>query len=297
MKKLLLLFNPRAGREEFRMNLFEVVELFTKAGFEVTARPTVAAGEASEIAGRAGEFDCVVCSGGDGTLNETVSGMMGVNNRPPLGYIPSGSTNDFAGSLGLPRDILQAAYTVTAGTPRKLDVGRFNGRWFTYVAAFGMFTDIPYDTPQERKNLLGHTAYLLESVKRLGSIESFHCKISAGQESFRGNFIFGMVTNASQVAGFRMPDEMEAMLDDGVFEMILLKRPRSFADLQNIVASLVSGQLLSSSFIVRKISSLRFLSAQPVGWTLDGEFGGKITEAEIECRPRALEIIAPPINS
>lgn len=297
MKKLLLLFNPRAGREEFRMNLFEVVELFTKAGFEVTARPTVAAGEASEIAGRAGEFDCVVCSGGDGTLNETVSGMMGVNNRPPLGYIPSGSTNDFAGSLGLPRDILQAAYTVTAGTPRMLDVGRFNGRWFTYVAAFGMFTDIPYDTPQERKNLLGHTAYLLESVKRLGSIESFHCKISTGRESFRGNFIFGMVTNASQVAGFRMPGEMEAMLDDGVFEMILLKRPRSFADLQNIVASLVSGQLLSSSFIVRKISSLRFLSEQPVGWTLDGEFGGKITEAEIECRPRALEIIAPPINS
>ena len=296
MKKLLLVFNPRAGREDFRANLYEAIELFTKNGYEVTARPTFAPLEAQDIvASRAGDFDLVVCSGGDGTLNEAVSGLMRIENRPPLGYIPSGSTNDFASSLGLPRDILQAAAMIVNGEPRRIDAGSFNDRWFTYVAAFGLFTDVTYETPQGLKNVFGHTAYLLEGVRRLGSIQAYSCRVQTEKESFHGSFMFGMVTNSTQVAGFKMREERAVCLDDGLFEMVLVKRPRSLADRRDIAASLSSNQLLSESLIVRKVRSVRFSAEEPISWTLDGEFGGAPKAAAIECRHRALEILSPPV--
>lgn len=293
-KKMLLVFNPRSGKGEFAGSLFDVIDRFTKSGWLVTAYPTQAPRNAYEMILQSGtEYDCVVCSGGDGTVSEAVDALMALPEKPVFGCIPSGTTNDFASSLNLPRDILQAAANIAEGIPFAIDVGKFGGGYFSYVAAFGMFTDVTYDTPQGLKNLLGHAAYILESVKRLGSIQAHECKITADGETFSGHFILALITNSTSVGGFKVPQEDSVLLDDGLFELLLLKKPRRFVDLQNIVASLLNRELYTDSLIVRKASKVRVVSKQPLNWTLDGEFGGSTTDVLIENQSKALEILVP----
>lgn len=293
-KKLLLIFNPKAGKAEFASMLFEVVDRFTKAGFEVTAYPTQAEKDAyNMVLRRAGGFELICCSGGDGTLNEVIGALMKLEKKPPLGYIPSGTTNDFATSMKIPKNILEATAAVVAGNAYPIDVGCFGGDYFAYVAAFGLFTDVTYDTPQTSKNILGHAAYVLEGVKRLGSIQNYKCKISLDDETFSGSFIFGMASNSTSIGGFKMPMENTVSLDDGLFETVLVKRPKNFVDLQNIAASMMNGEIYTESLIVRKASRLRVESNTPIDWTLDGEFGGSTTDVVIENKRRAIEIMIP----
>lgn len=293
-KTMLLIFNPKAGREEFAINLFEVVDKFTKSGFLVTVYPTQGPGDARDfiLCGRC-PFDYLVCSGGDGTLSEVINALMACDKRPILGYLPSGTTNDFAASLGLPKDLLDAAGVVTDGAVKPLDIGRFDARYFSYVAAFGLFTDVSYATPQSKKNVLGHLAYLLEGVKRLGAIQSYNCTVDLGVEVIEGDFIFGMVTNSLSVGGFKFPNAVNVKMDDGLFEVALLQKPTSFIDLQNIIASLLNQVPYTDSLIVRRASSVTVRSAQPLSWTLDGEFGGELEQATITNCHRAVQIMMP----
>lgn len=294
-KTLLLLFNPKSGQQTFALNLFEVVDSFTKAGYEVTVHPTQTADDVrGVITQRAHRFDYLVCSGGDGTLSQSIDALMRCERRPVFGYIPSGTTNDFATSLGLPKDVLAAARVICEGKPRMLDIGKFGEEYFSYIAAFGLFTDVSYATPQSNKNVLGHMAYLLEGVKRLGSIHSFHCSLDlGGGEVLSGEYIFGMITNSLSVGGFKLPAKHQICMDDGLFEVALLQMPTSFIDLQNVIASLINQEHYTDSLILRRASKVVVTAQKPMAWTLDGEFGGEFGEVTITNQHNAIEIMMP----
>lgn len=283
-KNLLLVVNPRAGKERIKNHLLEIVDLFVKAGYEVRVHITQEARDASRVvAESAGAYDRIVCSGGDGTLNEVVSGLMASGKRPLLGYIPAGSTNDFAASLKLPRNMPAAARGAVEGELFPVDVGRFCGdRYFLYVAGFGAFTEVSYLTSQDKKNLLGHQAYVIEGVKSLTSIKSYHMRVWSEEIFLEGDFIFGMVTNTVRVGGFKGLLDKHVSLNDGWFEALFIRIPRTPLEFSEIVSDLVLKE--EKSGMVHKFCTrtLRLEAEECVDWVLDGEFGGSRTEAVIE---------------
>lgn len=293
-KRLLFIYNPRAGKGKIRNSLIDILDIFTKAGYEVTVHPTQRAGEAVEVAqSRSGEYELVVCSGGDGTLDEVVTGVMKNDGRRLIGYIPAGSTNDFANSLGLPRNMKRAADVVVEGRPYACDIGSFNDNTFVYIAAFGLFTEVSYETSQEIKNVLGHMAYILEGVKKLTAIKSCQMKITAPNTVIEGDFIYGMVTNSVSVGGFKGITGKNVDLSDGVFEVTLIKRPKSLEELNQIVKALTIRDIDAAQMYCFKTPYLKIETPDEVAWTLDGEFGGRHTEVVIENLKQALEIMAP----
>lgn len=274
-KKLLFIYNPHAGKAHIRNYLLSIIDTFTKAGYEVTAYPTQKHGDAVEmVIGRAAEFNLLVCSGGDGTLDEVVTGMMQCGVKIPLGYIPAGSTNDFAGSLKLPKDMVKAARIAVGDQLFSCDVGSFNNDTFVYIAAFGLFTDVSYETNQQVKNVLGYMAYILEGVKRLSAIKSYHMKVIADGQEYSDNFMYGMVTNSRSVGGFKNITGKNVELDDGLFEVTLIKRPKNAIELNNIMAALIGAKIDNSSMHCFKASHIEFETETEIPWTLDGEFGG-----------------------
>lgn len=216
MKKLLFIYNPKAGKEQIRSNLLDIIDTFVKAGYEVTAYPTQGPGDAVRaVKERHAGFDLLVCSGGDGTLDEVATGMMQCEERIPIGYVPAGSTNDFASSLNIPKNMKAAADVVVNGRIFPCDVGAFNQDTFVYIAAFGLFTDVSYETRQDMKNALGHMAYIAEGMKRLSAIKDYPIKVTHGGKNIEGNFIFGMITNSISVGGFKGITGKNIALDDG----------------------------------------------------------------------------------
>ena len=293
-KQMLFVYNPRAGKAQIRSNLLDIIDTFVKAGYEVTAYPTQAPGDAVKaVQERRAGYDMVVCSGGDGTLDEVVTGMMKSEERLPIGYVPAGSTNDFANSLKIPKNMLQAADVVVNGRTFACDVGKFNYNIFIYVAAFGIFTDVSYGTPQDTKNVLGHAAYLIEGVKRLPAVRSYPLKITCNGEVIEGEFLYGMVTNSHSVGGFRGITGQNVALDDGLFEVTLIRKPTNPLDLNNIIRALVDKRVKSEYIYTFTTEKLRVEPEDPVAWTLDGEFGGEHCAVTIESWHQALEIRVP----
>lgn len=286
MKKMLFIFNPRSGRERLRTKLLDILDLFVKADCEVTIHVTQSAGDAKHrVEEKGGGAELLVCSGGDGTLNEVVSGMMAWSRekRPQLGYIPAGSTNDFAASLDLPKNMLRAAAIAVAGRPFAIDVGKFgDGRYFVYVAAFGAFTEVSYKTPQETKNVLGHQAYMLEAVKRIAGLKSYRMKFFWDDQELEEDFILGMVTNTISIGGFKGLVQPRVALNDGEFEVMLVRKPRTPKDIQSIVSCLINKDAENDCVYMFRTSNLRMESEEIVDWTLDGEYGGGVKEICIE---------------
>ncbi len=293
-KQLLFVYNPRSGKAQIRSNLLDIIDIFVKAGYEVTAYPTQAPGDAVKaVQERRAGYDIVVCSGGDGTLDEVVTGMMKSEERLPIGYVPAGSTNDFANSLGIPKSMLHAADVVVNGKDFACDVGKFNHDIFIYVAAFGIFTDVSYGTPQDFKNVLGHAAYLIEGVKRLPQVRAYPLKITCNGEVIEGEFLYGMVTNSHSVGGFRGITGQNVALDDGVFEVTLIRKPTNPLDLNNIIMALVDKRVKSDYIYTFTTESVKVESEEPVAWTLDGEYGGDHLKVQIENWNQALTIRVP----
>lgn len=293
-KCMLFIYNPKAGKAQIKSNLLDIIDTFVKAGYEVTAYPTQGPGDAVRaVRERRDGYDIVVCSGGDGTLDEVVTGMMQCEERLPIGYVPAGSTNDFANSLGIPRSMVKAADAVVNGRSFACDIGAFNDDTFIYVAAFGLFTDVSYETKQDIKNMLGHTAYLLEGVKRLSSIKSYWMKISYDDVCLEGEYIYGMITNSNSVGGFKGITGKDVELNDGLFEVTLIKKPANLLEMNNIITALMDRRVHSDAFRSFKTSRITIESDQEVAWTLDGEFGGDHYRAVIENRNGALEIRIP----
>ena len=291
-KKLLFVFNPKSGKGLIKNYLVDIVDTMVKADYEVTVYTTQAQGDAiHKVEKEAAKYDLVVCSGGDGTLDEVVTGMNRSEAERPIGYIPAGSTNDFANSLGIPKDMVKAAYTAVHGKEFPCDVGYFNGDTFVYVAAFGLFTEVSYQTPQHWKNILGHAAYILEGAKRLHDIPSYVMKVEHDGEEFTDKFIFGMVTNSISVGGFRGMTGEDVKLDDGVFEVTLIKSPQTPLELNEILASLT--KLIDDTDLIYsfKTSELRISTEEKVAWTLDGEFGGEHQELVIKNLKQKIQIM------
>ena len=289
MKRLLFIYNARSGKALIRRYLADIIDTFIKAGYYVEAYQTQSSQDAMEqVKMRGGEFDLVVCSGGDGTLNETISGLMTLENRPVLGYIPAGSTNDFAVTLGLPKKMLDAAEVAVNGTEQYIDVGEFNGRNFVYVACFGAFADVSYQTPQDMKNVLGHSAYIVEAIKSLPSLKNYKVKCEFDGCTIEGEFMYGMVTNSASVGGIKGITGRDISLNDGLFEVTLVKPPKNPLELQAILTDLISGAGKCENVIRFKADKLSFTSDEVLEWVLDGEFGGNLKEVNIENRKNAI---------
>lgn len=293
MKRLLFIINPCSGKGRIRNKLLSVLDIFAKRGYRVETYVTQEALDARRKAVTRGRSaDLIVCSGGDGTLNEVVSGMMELKRLPVLGYIPAGSTNDYAASLGLPRRIENAARLAAEGKASPVDVGKFgDDRYFVYIAAFGAFTEVSYLTPQDKKNLLGHQAYMLEAVKSLMDIRGRQMKITWEEGELEGEFLFGMVTNTTSVGGFKGLVSRDVALDDGWFEALFIRMPKNPLDLSGIVSYLFLKEE-DNAFVYRfKTRKLKIAAAEDVDWVLDGEFGGKKREVEIENLEKQLYIV------
>ena len=295
MKRLLFIYNPHAGKELLKPKLSDIIDIFVKAGYEVVAYPTQSYRDAYRKVSEydSDEYDLVVCSGGDGTIDEVVTGMMKRDKRDPIGYIPTGTTNDFANSLHIPKGLLRAADNAVNGTLFPCDVGKFNDDIFVYIAAFGLFTDVSYQTKQEMKNVLGHLAYVLEGTKRLFNVPSYRIKVTHDGETLEDEFIFGMVTNSRSVGGFRNMIGKQVVFDDGLFEVTLIKTPKNPLALQEIVASLLIEQVDTKHMYSFKTGRITFESLEEIPWTLDGEFGGAHDEVTVENLNRQLRIMVP----
>lgn len=299
MKKLLFVYNPRAGKEMLKPRLSDVLDIFVKAGYEVTVHPTQAYRDAyyqiKEY--EVGKYDLVACSGGDGTIDEVATGMMKRREMGkdvvPVGYIPAGTTNDFAKSLHIPRKPLAAADNAVKGVPFPCDIGKFNDSVFVYIAAFGIFTDVSYETDQAVKNVLGHMAYILEGAKRIFNIPSYKIKVEHDGGVIEDEFIFGMVTNSRSVGGFSNMVGKNIVFDDGLFEVTLIKTPKNPIALQEIIAALLIEQVDTKHMYTFKTKKITFDSVEEIPWTLDGEFGGEQDYVEIENVQKAMEIMVP----
>ena len=291
-KKLLFIFNPHSGKGLIKNKLLEIVDIMVKADYEVTIYPTQSKGDAqNRVREEAKNYDLIVCSGGDGTLDEAVSGMMESEEKTLLGYIPAGSTNDFANSLKIPKSMLKAANVAVKGRRFPVDVGYFNGDSFVYVAAFGLFTAVSYQTSQQLKNVLGHAAYILEGMKQLLDIPVYKMRVEYDGEVLEDEFIYGMITNSTSVGGFKNLTGKNVLLDDGVFEVTLIKAPKNPLELNEIIAALTSRKDDTNLVYSFKSSNIKFYPEEIIPWTLDGEFGGDHKEVEIRNMHQALEIM------
>lgn len=290
-KKLFFVFNPKAGKGKIKTALMDIVDIFNKGGYEVVIRATQYPKDAYEMTRKyADKVDLVVCSGGDGTLDEVVAGLVETGSKVPVGYIPAGSTNDFAGSLFIPKNMVAAAEMIMEENVYRCDIGKFNKQTFTYIAAFGLFTDVAYETDQDLKNILGHLAYLLEGVKRLFDIQSYHMKVTTEDEIFEDDFMYGMITNSRSVGGFKNLTGKNVDMNDGLLEVTLITTPKNPMDMQEIIAGLMSGKDNSDLIYTFKTSRIRIQSDEAVAWTLDGEYGGDHKEVEIRNLHRALNL-------
>ena len=294
-KRMLFIYNPRAGKAQIRSNLLDIIDIFVKAGFEVTVCPTQAAGDAIEaVTSRKRDYyDMIACCGGDGTLDEVVTGMMRCESRLPIGYVPAGSTNDFAVSLGIPKNMIKAAHTIVNGQVYSCDIGSFNDDFFVYIAAFGLFTDVSYETRQNMKNMLGHMAYLLEGMKRLSAIRSYHMHIKTDVGETEGDYMYGMITNSVSVGGFKNITGKNVQLDDGVFEVTLIRRPKNPMELNRTMAALMDRDMDTGCIYCVRTSFIEIQASEEIAWTLDGEFGGNHKQVVIRDQKQALDIKVP----
>lgn len=297
-KKLLFVYNPFAGKGQIKGNLSDIIDIFVKGGYDVTAYPTQVALDGYEkIKAEAEQYDMIVTSGGDGTLSEAVKALMEIEAKTPLGYIPAGSTNDFASSMGISRKMTTAANEIMNGVRFEYDVGEFNGQYYVYVAGFGAFTDVSYETPQNIKNTLGHMAYILEGIKRLPKIAGQHMIVEHDGERIEGSFILGLISNTVSVGGMRKLISNGVCFDDGLFEITLVKTPSNPIALQKTINDVIFKKLTDEKcFVTFKTSRVKFISEKEIPWTLDGESGGSHKEVEIINHKRALNLIIAPDN-
>lgn len=272
MKKMLFVMNPYAGQKKANRHLPDILSIFCQAGYDVTTHMTAGPGDATTVVQRLGkDVDLVVCCGGDGTLNETITGLLRSGADVPIGYIPAGSTNDFAASLQLPTNLLQAAQAIVEGTPQPYDVGCFGERYFAYVASFGTFTRSSYSTPQNVKNALGHTAYVLEGIQELSQIRKTHVRLELDDGLLEDDFIFGAVSNSTSIGGILTLDPKQVDMRDGKFELLLVRAPRDLLEISECIRALRTQKYNCSMITFRSTTHVRVMDGADIVWTLDGE--------------------------
>ncbi len=291
MKKMLFIINPVTAKAILSPHLIDINDVFIKGGYDVTIYITQDKNDTSRVAReRADQFDTIVCAGGDGTLNGVISGILDLERKPNIGYIPAGTTNDFANSWGIPRNPLEAAQNIVNYEPIDIDVSVFCGRPFVYVAAFGAFTAVSYQTPQSVKKMFGHTAYLAEGIKSLTSIRPKHMKITHEGGVIEGDFLYGMVSNTRSVGGFPLKMKDAISICDGLMELILIRNAENPADQMKMLGAVLAQDINSEFISFIHTSRVAFESSGELPWTVDGEFGGNVTKGEIYVREKAIKM-------
>lgn len=294
MKKLLFILNPRAGLRRANRFLPEILRLFIEHGYRCETYVTGASGEATRyLAACRSRYDLLVCAGGDGTLNETIAGMLAAGLRCPLGYIPCGTTNDYAASIGLSGDVLRAARDIVEGRAKTIDVGSFNGRNFVYTATCGAFARASYSTPQLAKNMLGHLAYILEGIRDLTAIRPIRLRVEANGAVLEGDYIFCSITNSTSVGGILKLDAQLVALNDGKFEVTLVRNPVTPAQFSQILYGLTAQDIPNEMIAFFSADRITVTSDAPIEWTLDGEREPETAAAEIANVHSAVRIMIP----
>ena len=293
MKKMLFVMNPYAGMRRANRYLSDIITLFNRADYEVTTYMTAGPGDAAQVVEQyASNMELIVCCGGDGTLNETITGVTRAGADCPIGYIPAGSTNDFAASLKLSTNVMQAAQDIVEGQPIPYDVGRFCDRFFSYVASFGAFTKSSYSTPQSIKNALGHTAYVLEGISELSQIRKVHIKMELEEETVEDDFIFGAISNSTSIGGVLTLDPKIVDMADGLLEVFLVRAPKNLTEITECIQALQSQRYNDCNMITFGTArNIRVFADESMPWTLDGEkFDGQ-AEIEVENMHRAIRLM------
>lgn len=293
-KKLLFVYNPKAGKGLLKPRLSDVIEVFMKSQYEVTIYATQREHEATELISRLAEkYDRIVCSGGDGTLHEVMEGLMQLpqEKRRPCGYIPAGTVNDFASTMSLPSKIEEIAQVAVSGELMDYDIGSMNGNYFNYIAAFGAFTSVSYETPQAVKNILGRAAYLLEGLSKLPNIRPYHLIIRGDKDmEIEDDFVFGMVTNANSVGGFPVFRKTPLELNDGIFEGVFVKNPKNPLELQSVLTAFLTASS-NDQIVAFRSSKFEIICDEEVSYTLDGEDGGNYNRVQIENHKAAITYV------
>lgn len=294
-RKMLFMINPNAGKGAIKSHVLPAVDIFTAAGYDVTVHPTRAPKEITQFVQEHGmEYDRIVCGGGDGTLNETLSGLMMLEHPPTVGFLPVGTVNDFASSLRIPRNNLtEAARIAVEGKEFPCDVGRFNERYYTYVAAFGAFTKVAYATPQSQKQALGRAAYILEGIRSLAEIRPYKVRFCQNGECFEDEIILGMVLNATSVGGFKLKADRTVYLDDGLSEFMLVRKVKNLTDFSAMLSAVLRQDFSGEYFYYFKTNCVTLEFEEDVPWTLDGEYGGTVRHAVVENMHHAIRIMVP----
>ena len=296
-KKLLFIMNPKAGLMTAPKYMAEIIGIFSKAGCLTQVLMTEGRGDARDFAAEyGGESDLIVVSGGDGTLNEVIDGLLGKGLGTPIGYIPAGSTNDFANSIGLPKTVHECAVKIVSGTPGPVDIGSFNGRCFSYVASFGAFTSVTYSVPQNLKNIFGHAAYVMSGITELANLRSIHAKITlepdtAEEEVHEGDYVLGAVCNSKSIGGILNLEKLDVDMNDGLMEVLLIKMPKDLIELSEIAASTLGGTFRSHQIETYSARNVRVETDEGIHWTLDGEYEEGSRICEIKTLESAISLI------
>ena len=293
-KPVLFIYNPGAGKGKIKSSLSDVLVVLSAMGRPIVVHPTAAVRDATHyIATQGANYSLIVCSGGDGTFSECINGLLELpkESRPGLGYLPTGTTNDCAASLKLSTNPIEAAKNAVFGKPFSMDVGKLNNRYFTYVAAFGAFTNVSYDTPQNLKNTLGQLAYVVNGAMQLPNLRTHHVRVTFDGQVVEDDFIYGMISNSESVAGIKGLTGKDVFLHDGVFELTLVKEPKKLSDYADILTALTTVGHQSPLVTTAKVSRLHLHFDEPMSFTLDGEYGGHYTDVTVHTIPRAVNII------
>ena len=295
-KKLIFIVNPKAGKNTLKNKIVEVVDEFSRGGYEVEVYTTKSAEDAENHIAEMGErYDRIVISGGDGSMDNAVSGIMRLKQRtdkvPPLGYIPCGSTNDYARSLCISLDPQIAARQIVKGIPCPVDIGRLGDRHFIYVAAFGIFTEVSYATPRKMKEALGHAAYVIEGIKSLKSIQTYRVKASFDGRTIEGEFLYGQVTNSRSVGGFRAVGLRDMSFHDGEFECVFIRKPRNPIEVARLLQTVAFNDMKDEFIIYERAKEVIVEGEEIIPWTVDGEYAGDYQTARVENLHSAVELI------
>ena len=293
MKKMLFIMNPFAGMRRANRYLSDIISLFNRADYEVNIHMTAGPGDAARFTrAHARNVDLVVCCGGDGTLNETITGMLQVGATAPVGYIPAGSTNDFANSMKLSTNVMQAVQDILEGEPVTYDVGRFNDRYFTYVASFGAFTKTSYTTAQSVKNALGHTAYVLDGIQELSQIRKVHVRMEMEEQLVEDDFLFGAISNSTSIGGILSLDPKQVDMSDGLLEVFLVRAPKNLTEITECLQALQSQRYNDCSMITfGSAKNIRVYAEPDMPWTLDGEKFDGAEEIQVENLYHAIRLM------
>ena len=295
MKKMLVIMNPFAGTRQANKYLAGILDIFCKGGYEVRIAMTQKAGDGAALAEKhARDNDIIVAIGGDGTFNEVGAGVLGSGADTPIGYIPAGTTNDFAASVGLNTSTLAAARSIVSGHKQRFDIGSFNGRYFSYVASFGAFTSTSYNVPQDLKNAIGHAAYVLSGITDVVNIKPLHLRVVSGEDIYEGDYVFGAICNSTSMGGIINLKSADVDMNDGLFEVMLIKAPENIIDLNSIIFAL-STQSYSECDQITFFSSAHVDIDAPADmpWTLDGEYQEPCEKVSVSNVYDAVQLMLP----